>query len=166
VDDDLDLETVMTGLSMSQMALRHMGEVALAGRDECGKVGAETPGTWSGARAGTSSVLYGQAETVNSQEEERRRIPSLVSAHSGSGSTKKFKLFEVLQMEMNFEEICFRLIGQGTMFCMARNCTTTHQGTTLNPLPAALFVAKTAAKAFADPISLVTSLSGPVGIME
>jgi hypothetical protein len=76
----------------------------------------EIPGTWSGARAGTSSpasgVLYGQVEMVESQDGDTRHIPSLVSVHSGSrnSSTQKFKLYKVPWMEKGYEETCFHLI--------------------------------------------------------
>jgi hypothetical protein len=127
---------------------------------------ATTPGSWSGARPGTfspaSGVLLGQVETeVDSEEGETRHIPSLVSVHSGSrnSSMKEFKLYEVPRMDQGYEATCFHLIGQGTTFCTSRNCTTSHQGATLAPLPGALFVAKTATTAFADPRSSIMFLS-------
>jgi hypothetical protein len=168
-DDDLDLDTYMTGLSMSRTALRRNGGDGGSPMDhhpmeERGHPpGGQTPATWSGARAGTSSVtsdyvygqpgaMYGQAATVYSQEEGGRQVPKSVSLSEGRGSgTKKYKLFEVPRVGRGLEEICFSLIGQGTTFCTARNCKTSHKGDIFRPTPGHLFVSKTASTAFADP---------------
>ena len=125
----------------------------------------QTPGTWSGARAGTSSLssgyMYGKADSAYSQEGDHSKIPTSVSVRSGgrAGGGKKYKMFEVPKAGRGLEETCFCLIGQGTTFCTARRCKTTHQGSIVGPLPGSIFVAKTATTAFADPKSFVGFLT-------
>jgi hypothetical protein len=159
----------MTDLSMTWTALRRNMGVASLGREETTETSGQpldqTPGTWSGARAGTSrqssGFLYGAAETAYSQEGNRDTVPALVSIRLDGRNlaAKKYKMFEVPRRDQGLEEFCFCLIGEGTTFCTARHCKTTHQGTTFGPLPGSLFVAKTATTAFADPKSSLSFLT-------
>ena len=118
----------------------------------------QTPGTWSGARQGTSSSvlesIYGQPETVMSEEGGSTRVPQSVSVRAGPRLTaKKYKLVCLPQTEEGYGDLCLGLIGHGMTFCTARRCTTIHQGTVLSVSPGDLYVAKTATTAFADPRS-------------
>jgi hypothetical protein len=178
-DDDGDLDSFMTGLSMSRTALRRNVGVASVERvDEVMAMGennvpspARTPGRWSGAGAGTfikeSEYVFGQAGTVTSGEDHETKMPRLnkipssvsIRSSSRSSSSKKYKLYEVPRPGKGYEDTCFSLIGQGTTFCTARRCSTTHQGDIFSPLPGALFVCKSTSRAFADPKSSVMKLT-------
>jgi hypothetical protein len=161
--DDGDLESLLTDMDLSvpRTTVRRTRGVETLGGGGGNEIqgenaGFETPGTWHHTRQGTSdSVLspsvYGQAETVVSQDRSHR-IPSSVSAKAPAEAPgKRFKLFRAPQDERGFGKMCRSLIGQGTTFCTAKNCNTSHQGQELNAAPGELFVAKTPTSAFADP---------------
>jgi hypothetical protein len=174
-DDDEDLESFMTGLSMTRTALRRNGGgVDSVGLVDIGTGGirennvpspARTPGRWSGAGVGTSSPSSGyvvrQSEVGQAGADFDMKVPSSVSIRSGSRSaiSKKYKLYEVPSSGKGYEETCFSLIGQGTTFCTARKCKTAHQGAIFNPAPGTLFVCKSVARAFADPNSSISCLT-------
>jgi hypothetical protein len=163
VQDDEDLESMLTDMeevSFSRTTARRNGGVGvndLGSERRRDQDTEQTPGSWSGARQGTSgsvrSTVYGQPETVITESEGFSvRVPQTVSIRSGRSSTaKKYKLVRLPQTEEGYSDICLGLIGHGTTFCTARRCKTAHQGTVLSVTPGNLYVAKTTTTAFADP---------------
>jgi hypothetical protein len=158
VDADLDSLLTDLDLSVSRTTVRRNGGVEEEkNRNQRDNAAFQTPGSWPGARQGTSGsvseTMYGQAETVMS-DTVSARVPRSVSMRTSVGSTvKKFKLFRVPRVDEGFENMCLSLIGQGTTFCTSRRCKTSHQGGVLEVSPGDLYVAKTATSAFADPKS-------------
>ena len=169
VVDDGDLDSMLTEMqdvSVTRMTERRVGGVVEEdspnGNDP--SMG-QSQGTWSGARQGTSGSVwesvYGRPDSGASEGQSvSTPVPSLVSMQAGRSrsstmsTAKKYKLVRIPTTEENgCNELCLGLIGHGAMFCMARRCTTTHQGTVLSVAPGDLYVAKTATTAFADPRS-------------
>jgi hypothetical protein len=105
--------------------------------------------------------VYGQSGTVSSQGGKLGvQIPSSVSIRSAKyAGAKKFKLFEVPPSGAGLEDTCFSLIGQGTLFCVATNCKTSHRGRVISPAPGDLFVADLPTRVYADPKTFITFLS-------
>jgi hypothetical protein len=170
VADDGDLDSMLTEMqdvSMSRTTARRDGGVEeISPNRNDPSMGQDSPGTWSGARQGTSESVweesvYGRPETVISEGRSvSTPVPSLVALKAGTSRSstmstgKKYKLVRLpTEDEKGYNELCLGLIGHGTTFCTARRCPTTHQGTVLSVSPGDLYVAKTATTAFADPKS-------------
>ena len=167
VDDDGDLASMLTEMqdvSMSRTTERRDGGVEDDSPNRNDPNMGQSPGTWSGARQGTSGSVweesvYGRPETVMSDGQSLATpVPSLVSMKTGRSSSgtfstgKKYKLVRIPTAdEKGYNDLCLGLIGHGTTFCTARSCSTTHQGTVLSVTPGDLYVAKTATTAYADP---------------
>jgi len=74
-------------------------------------------------------------------------LPAAVRA--SAQDLKRYKLWRVPD---DTDNICFKLIGQGGIFCISHHCTTEHRGTKFfHPLPGEIYVLKTQDKAFIAP---------------
>jgi len=74
-------------------------------------------------------------------------LPAAVLA--SSHEDKKYHLWKAPD---SFEDSCFRLIGQGSSFCILEQCSVSHKTTKhFHPLPGEIYVKKSASTAFVAP---------------
>jgi len=67
-------------------------------------------------------------------------------------SSHEDKRYHLWQAPDSFEDSCFRLIGQGSSFCITEQCTVSHKTTKhFHPLPGEIYVKKSSTTAFVAP---------------
>jgi len=72
-----------------------------------------------------------------------------------SGSRK----YRVWCFEVDETDTCLGILGQGSLFCIVKNCRKTHRSNRYHPaLPGELYVAKNSETAFVDPCVRTSSL--------
>jgi len=98
----------------------------------------------AGVATPTSSV------TIN--REPVRGESSFLYTHPKT-TTPGLRKYRAWCFDVNDEDICLGLLGQGTTFCTVKNCKKTHRSNVYHvALPGELYVARTADTAFVDPV--------------
>jgi hypothetical protein len=72
---------------------------------------------------------------------------------SRTSTTKKSRIYLVpIDTQDCYNDVCFKLIGAGAVFCTAVNCTVTHLGGSVMAVNIGdIFVAKSFSEAFMEP---------------
>ena len=93
-------------------------------------------------------------DTLNKGESSTSSPTSLLTSSSAS---TKYRLWVTPEDQ---ENPCYRLIGQGSTFCIQSSCSTNHRSTKhFHPLPGEIYVLKTSTSAFKEP-SLKSEILG------
>lgn len=98
--------------------------------------------------AGSSPLSSNEGESKSSSVINSAALPPAVVA--SAQSSRKHRLWKVPD---STDSLCFKLIGQGGVFCITSNCTTNHRGVKFfHPLPGEIYVMKSPETAFVAPI--------------
>jgi hypothetical protein len=155
-DDSLDLDRLAAQLRVSQsLALWATLNVG------CSAAGLDGMRDTSGLQGMSRRNVGIDVETVIMEEEDTPRLEEgeepvdMFRPREGTRSSmsKKSRIYLAPIDSEAYKEVCFNLIGSGTAFCTATNCTVAHHdgGAIMTITPGDIFVAKSFTEAFVEP---------------
>jgi len=90
--------------------------------------------------------------TSSPHEGESSSLPSTTLPAAVLAASQNEKRYHLWRAPETFENSCFRLIGQGSAFCILSDCTIAHKSTKhFHPLPGEIYVKKRLNQAFIAP---------------
>jgi len=93
--------------------------------------------------------------------EGESQLPSMTLPAAVLASSKEDMKYRLWKAPASFEDSCFRLIGQGSCFCITDKCTVAHKTTKhFHPLPGEIYVKRSSTTAFVAPSISSHSLRG------
>jgi hypothetical protein len=153
-DESLELDRLAAQLRVSQspaIPARHI----VGGSDTLSRRDPEEVQGMSRRTVGITVETVGMEEetfaSLNEGEEQVDMFGPSDGARTSSSSKKSRVYISPIDTE-DFNEVCHKLIGSGTVFCTARNCTVSHRGgAVMTVTPGDIFVAKSSTEAFVEP---------------